>query len=91
MTHKSIKRFQVSGTIKDDAYMIQARSTYINVLMSEMRQKGYVPLLDVDPAWSLKMNNEKYDFLLTIHGVYVGKKRSKEIYGIIGQKEVMME
>jgi hypothetical protein len=36
-------------------------------------------------------NGKIYNFLLTIHGVYVGKKQAQTIYGIDGQKEIPME
>jgi hypothetical protein len=92
MTHKAIKRFQMSGIISDDSYMMQTRATCVNTVMYSMRDGGYVPLLDIDPAWSVTMNDAgKYEFLLTIQGVYVGKSKAQKLYGIIGQKEVVMD
>jgi hypothetical protein len=53
-----------------------------------MRSKGYVPVLDLDPQFSLKYNNDKdqYTFNLEMYGVFVGKKKSREIEGFSGQQ-----
>lgn len=91
MTHSKIKRFQQSGTIASDKDLMRIKSVMTNEIMNEMRSSGYVPLLDISPAWSISYNNEHYDFLLTIHGVYCGKSEAKKVYGVIGQEKIPME
>lgn len=90
MTHKQIKRFQIEGEISDDAF-IRMREQYINMLFYNMRTKGYVPVLDLDDAFSTEWNGKNFDFTLTVHGVYYGPVKAREIYGISGNKEIPME
>jgi hypothetical protein len=91
MTHKALKRFQIEGLINDDTAIWRTKETVSNVLIADMRDSGYVPALDVGPAWSLKYVDGNYQFLLTIHGVFVGVKQARRIYGIMDSREVMME
>jgi hypothetical protein len=91
MTHKNIKRFQMKGVIRDDSDIVRLYEQHVNLLTHQMRMDGYVPVLDIQPAWSLSYNGKTYDFLLTVHGVYYGRKRSKKIAGVSGLKEIMME
>jgi hypothetical protein len=91
VTHKKINRFQLDGVYLDDSRLLSARLSAMNVVVSKMRDSGYVPMLDVDPAWSTNLNeNGTYSYLLTVHGVYLGKRRAKAVYGVSGGREVMM-
>ena len=83
----------MSGDMSDDSKIWQTRETAKNTLITEMRDGGYVPLIDLDPAWSLEYDevSRKFSFVMTIHGAFVGKKRSWEVYGLSGNREVMME
>ncbi len=90
MTHKQIRRFQESGVIGDDKSILRLREQYIKILTERMRDDGYVRVLDLDPAWSIQYDSEKerYSFLLTIHGVYVGKQRAQKIDGVSNLREI---
>jgi hypothetical protein len=81
-THKKIKRFQVSVEFLDDSDLIRIKNQYINLLTSQMKDKGYVPVLDIDPAFSVEFTGETWKFLMTIHGVYVGKKKAWDTLGM---------
>lgn len=76
MIHKQIKRFQVRVEFSDDSDMIRIKNQYENLLTGDMRIKGYVRVLDIDPAFSVEFTGETWKFLMTIHGIYVGKKKS---------------
>lgn len=91
MTHKKIKRYQITGKINSDSDIPRVQAQYINLLTHQMRSEGYVPVLDVPAAWSTTYDTKNYDFLLTLHGVYFGKVRALEVYGVVGQKEIPME
>jgi hypothetical protein len=39
-------------------------------------------VLDIDPAFSVEFNGETWKFLMTIQGVYVGKKIAWDTEGI---------
>ncbi len=91
MTHKKIKRYQIDGQLASDADILRIQAQYVNMLYYDMRGQGFVPVLDLSPAWSTSWDGDKYSFLLTVHGVYLGKARAKKVYGVIGQKEIPME
>jgi hypothetical protein len=53
-----------------------------------MRAKGYVRVLDIDPAFSVEFTGETWKFLMSIHGIYVGKKKAWQLEGITQGKQV---
>lgn len=76
--------------IEDDSVIPQIRERYESILIDMMRSNGYVPHLDVDPAFSLEYNNEKYKFLLTIYGVYIGRARAQCYLAVSGNNLIPM-
>ena len=75
--HKRIKEFHIDGIIDDDSSIPKIRGRYEKILVDMMRSNGYVPHLDIDPAFSLKYEGESYTFLLTIYGVYIGRAKAQ--------------
>jgi hypothetical protein len=88
MTHRKIKRFQVDVEFQDNAQLISLRPQYENLLIQDMRGKGYVRVLDIDPAFSVEFTGETWKFLMSIHGVYVGKKKAWQLEGITQGKSI---
>ncbi len=82
MTHKQIKRFQIEVEFLDDSDIIRIRNQYENILTFHLRERGYVRVLDIDPAFSVEFTGETWKFLMTVHGVYVGKKKAWESEGM---------
>ena len=82
MTHKRIKRFQIFVEFIDDSDMIRIKYQYESMLSHQMRDQGYARVLDIDPAFSVEFDGQTWKFLMTIHGVYVGKKKACEVEGI---------
>jgi hypothetical protein len=82
MTHKKIKRFQINVEFIDDSDIIRIKHQYESLLVYQMRDLGYVRVLDIDTAFSVEFTGETWKFLMTIHGIYVGKKRSWQLEGI---------
>ncbi len=82
--HKAIKKFNLNGIIHDESAIARLRWEYHRLLVSEMRIAGYVPRFDIDPDFTLDYNPHKriFEFELTMHGVYVGRKQSQCIAGI---------
>jgi hypothetical protein len=76
MNHKNIKRFQVEVKFKDDSEIIRLRAQYENLLTHDMRSRGYARVLDIDPSFSVEFTGETWAFLMTLYGVYVGKKKA---------------
>jgi hypothetical protein len=88
MTHKKIKRFQISVEFLDDSDIIRIKNQYENLLTGQMRDSGYIRMLDIDPAFSVEFTGETWKFLMTIHGVYVGKRKAWQLEGITQNKLV---
>lgn len=80
--HKKIVMFQVGGEIDDDSNIIKIRNRFEKHLVNIMKSKGYVPHLDIEPAFSLEYKEDKYSFLLSMYGVFVGKAKAKCYIGI---------
>ncbi len=76
MTHKRIKRFQIEVQFQDNSQLISLRPQYENLLTHDMRSKGYIRVLDIDPAFSVEFTGETWKFLMTLHGIYIGKKKA---------------
>ncbi len=88
--HKAIKKFSLDGVIHDEAAIGRLKIEYIRLLVSEMRLSGYVPRLDLDPDFTIGYNNKKkvFEFELSIHAVYAGKRNSEWIAGVDGNKPI---
>ena len=76
MTHKKIKRFQLDAAFRSDSDIIRVRQQYEKLLTEDMRSRGYARVLDIDPAFAVEFTGETWKFLMTLHGVYVGKKKA---------------
>ena len=76
MTHKNIKRFQINVEFLDESDIIRIKAQYESLLSQQMRSSGYIRVLDIDPAFSLEFTGETWKCLMTLHGIYVGKKKS---------------
>ena len=81
MTHKTIKKFPIKVEFSDDSDMIRIRAQYETLVTHDMRSKGYVRVLDIDPAFSVEFTGETWKFLMSIHGVYIGKKKAWQFEG----------
>ena len=86
MTHRKIKRFQINVEFQDNSQLISLRPQYENLLIQDMRGKGYVRVLDIDPAFALEFDGEGWKFLMTIHGIYVGKRKAWRLEGVSQNK-----
>lgn len=84
VTHRVVKRFQIEGEFLDDSVLIMTRAQLETSLLHSLRSQGYIPLLDVSPAWSTEYDHihDKWKFLLTIQAVYVGRKKAWEYEGV---------
>lgn len=81
--HKNVKRFGFDGIINDDSDFVRIRAEFEAVVVDDMRDNGYVPMLDLGPYWSTKLREDgKYDFIISLYGIYVGKRKAWEIAGV---------
>jgi hypothetical protein len=88
--HKPIKRFSLNGQIYDEATMPRLKIEYVRLLVTQMRIRGYVPRLDIEPDFTIQFNEniEIFTFKLSVYGIYVGKRKSEWILGIDGHKAI---
>lgn len=88
--HKTIRRFGMDGVVGDDADFTRLRAQYEALILHQMRDMGYVPVLDLGPYWSTEYDweNELYSFILSIYGVRVGKSRAWTVEGIAHGREI---
>lgn len=83
--HRTPKRFHIESEIADDAYFIRQKEQQGDLLVKMMRDEGYVPLYGHGPFWSTVMNDKgRYDAVLSMYGVFVGKRKSWEYAGMDG-------
>ena len=82
--HKNIRNFGFNGIIGDDSAFIRLRAQYEALVVRQMRDDGYVPVLALGPLFSTTYVEEKdhYTFELTVYGVFVGKKKACLIEGM---------
>lgn len=86
MTHKKINRFQIEAVFRDDSDIIKIKDQYEKLLTEDMRSRGYARVLDIDPAFALEFDGEGWKFLMTIHGIYVGKRKAWRLEGVSQNK-----
>jgi len=86
VTHQIIRRFQVEGEVDSDSYFIQTQETCKKTLVSQMKDEGWIPLLDLDPVWRSTLSEKgTYTFDYTMHGIYIGED-SWQYDGMLGTK-----
>ena len=85
--NKKIHKFGIDGSVADEALLPQVKETLERQIIIDMRDKGYVPVLDIQPQISTSYDpvKETFNFLLAVYGVYVGKRKSWKLEGFSGQ------
>ena len=81
MTHQKIIRKQIEGTLGDDKDIPRMRKHFEDLLIKTNREDGLVPVLDLEPSFSLKYSKDKWHFLLSIHFIKVGQEKAKRTEG----------
>jgi len=91
--NKKLKSFGMQGKIHDDAAIPRLRLEYERLIESDMREQGYVPILDLDIQFSLLYDEAQdiYEFDIVLYGVYVGKKKAHLYEGFSGQSLIPKE
>ncbi len=85
--NKKLNSFGMQGDIHDDAAIPRLRKEYERLIVSNMRDQGYVPILDLDTQFHLVYSQEldTYQFDIILYGIYVGKKKAHLYEGFSGQ------
>ncbi|UMO76428.1 hypothetical protein SEA_TOMAS_81 [Streptomyces phage Tomas] len=89
--HSHVKRFQVDGIMKDDADFPRLRAQFEDMLMTDMRDRGYIPVFDLGPFFSTEYRHDRsYNFVISAYGIYLGRRRAWEISGICNGQQIPM-
>ena len=88
MMHESIKRYHLTGEVKYDM-LTRVRETLERTIEGNMRDEGYVPVLDMEPqlTQSLKSNGN-FEVTMSVYGAFVGDD-AWNVAGIMGGKSIM--
>lgn len=82
MTSQMIRRFTYVGEYLETK-LIQTRQEMTTAMVVEMKDEGFVPLLDVNPVWSTDyIGGERFRFIFTMQGVFVGKDKAWSLLGV---------
>jgi len=74
MIHTDIKRFEIDGMV-GESYLHSCRDNFERWLLTDMRDKGYIPHLDLSSVVTIQWVKETtYQFHISMYGVYVGDK-----------------
>lgn len=88
MKHKNIRKFTIDGVLGQDSDIPRIRAQYESLLVHDLRNKGYVPVLDLDSQWATEyhVDTDTWGFALSVYGVYLGKRKAYEWEGFSGNK-----
>lgn len=87
--HENIKKFSLEGEMFDDN-IVEAKERLIFALETQMRDNGVVPILDMEPQFTLRYleDKEKYAFELSVYGTKVGVDAAWVTSGVMNGKMV---
>lgn len=74
----------MEGTLADDSLFLTTKTYYFKLILDSMRERGYVPVLEMGPYFATEFNEDKknYNFVVTAYGVFVGERKAWHIEGI---------
>jgi hypothetical protein len=81
--HRKIKHFAIDGQFLDDSIALSVKEINERVLDVQMRDRGYIRALDLDPIWTTEYNptQDEWRFRMSIYGFYIGKRKSWQYEG----------
>jgi hypothetical protein len=89
--HEDIKTFSLNGEI-DDSNLVETKERLVEALEDMIRDHGCVPVLDMDPQFTLNYipDREIYEFVLTIYGVRIDEEKDAwATVGMMNGKPIM--
>lgn len=90
---KKIKDFVVEGEAEDGETILRLRKEIEERIMEDMRDRGYVPLIDILPQlfWEYDKESEHFNFTIIVYGTYMGKAKAKKILGTLDFRPIYFE
>jgi hypothetical protein len=81
----------MEGEVKDDADFARLRAQFETYVLREMREAGFIPVLDLGSYWSTSFDpiKEKYSFVLSMHGFHVGRRKACQVEGITAEGKMI--
>lgn len=90
---KKIKAFPVDGQAIDIESIVRIRTEVESRIVDDMRERGYVPVMDITPELYTDYDEEQenFRFAIIVYGTYLGKARARKVMGILGQHHILFE
>ena len=87
--HDAIRDFTLQGETTDNN-LVQTKENIIKFVEDRMRDEGFIPVLDIEPQFTLNYvpEDEKFIFMITVYGVHVGDG-AWQAGGMMGGKIIM--
>ena len=87
--HDEIQRFNLNGKIADKD-VTQTRERLVDFVESMMRDRGFVPALDIEPQFTMDFDEStgEFKFALSVYGVAIDKDKTWNVGGILSGKEI---
>lgn len=86
MTAQMIRRKTYIGEYAETR-LIQTRQSLLTTMIVEMKDEGYVPLLDVNPVWATTyLGGERFRYVFTMQFVHIGKEKVWQTSGMMDGK-----
>lgn len=84
--------YSMEGEAKDHEWILANRTMLESYLIEDMREKGFIPVLDASAGLSYAFNEEKqtFDFSIKAKAVQVGRQKSQQYMGIILGEGIMV-
>jgi hypothetical protein len=91
-----VKDYYVDGIAKDQDWIVKNREYLEEELHKDMRDKGFIPVLDIPMkvTWEYiskkgDKNEGKFKFRMTAKGHGVGCRKAKKFLGILSEEGIM--
>lgn len=80
-----IQRFKMHGQFSD-ANTLQVKENAIHVLTVQMKEQGFIPVLDLNITWQTMMVDDHFEYDLVMQGVFIGIEDAWHYLGVTNGK-----
>lgn len=87
--HDEIRKFSLEGLL-GEPNIVKTKERLVDYVETLMRDYNYVPVLDLEPQFTLDYSPDDggFKFTLTVYGVHVEKEKAWSTGGIMSGKEI---
>lgn len=87
------RNFVTTGEAQDQEWIINNQLLLETYIHDEMREKGFIPVLDIDTdvRWWYNKESETFNFRLSIKGLKIGKRQAKKYLGVHSKQGVLVD